>query len=106
LASFAVLLAEKFVPGMRVESWVTALWVALSLGFLNVTLRPLLLFVAIPVNFLTMGLFTLVINAGLLLLVGRFVPGFHLESFWSALLCGIVLSLLGWFFSFIDPKTP
>lgn len=105
LASIAVLVTEKVVPGMRVESWITALWVAFALGILNVTLRPLLLFIAIPINFLSMGLFTLVINAGILLLIGRFVPGFHLESFWSALLCGMVLSLLGWFFSFLEPKT-
>jgi len=103
-ATLSVLISERLVPGMRVESLATAIWIALSLGILNVTLRPLLLFVALPVNFLTMGLFTLVINALILLLVGRIVPGFYLDSFWSALLCGVVLSLLNWFFSFLEPR--
>lgn len=103
LSTVAILVAQKIVPGVSVDSWLTALTVAIVLGIINITIKPLLNILAFPINFLTLGLFSLVINAALLLLVAAIVPGFALASFWTAFVCAIVLAVINWFFSFIAP---
>ena len=67
--------------------------VCLVIGFINVFIRPLLEFISMPITFLTLGLFSFVVNALLLMLAGAIAPGFEVSGFWSALFGSIVLSL-------------
>ncbi len=74
-----------------------ALWLALLLGILNVLLKPLLILITLPINILTLGLFTFVINALLVLLASSVIKGFAVSGFWTAMLFSIVLSLISYF---------
>ena len=92
----AVLLAAYVVPGFAVTSFYTAVIVALILGILNITIKPLLVLLTLPLNLLTLGLFTLVINALLLWFIASFVQGFSVSGFIPALLGGLVIAVVGW----------
>ncbi len=93
---FAVLLAAYFVPGFHVESFYTAVLVALALGVLNITLRPILTILTLPLTIITLGLFSFVINAGLILLISSFVKGFSVDGFLPALFGGALIAVVGW----------
>ena len=69
---------------------------ALVLGVLNITIKPILIILTLPLNILTLGLFTLVINAALLWLIATFVAGFTIDGFVPALLGGLVIALVSW----------
>ncbi len=97
----AVLIAAYLIPGVRIASFFTALWVALFLGIVNVLLRPILILITLPINILTLGLFTFVINAALILLASYFVKGFQVAGFWWALAYGIVLSIVHYLLNLI-----
>lgn len=90
----AVLLTAWLLPGVHVEQFTTALMVAIALAILNTFLRPLFIFLTIPVTILTLGFFLLVINALIILLVASFVPGFTVDGFWWALLFSVILSII------------
>ncbi len=90
----AVLIAAYLIPGVRVASFFTAIWVALFLGIVNVLLKPILILITLPINILTLGLFTFVINAVLILLASYFIKGFQVAGFWWALIYSIVLSIV------------
>ena len=85
------------MPGVHVDSFVTALVVALVLGIVNAFLKPVLIILTLPITILTLGLFTLVLNALLILLVSKIVPGFSVDGFLWALIFGIVLSIANTF---------
>src|SRR6185369_16570508 len=91
----AVLLAAYVVPGFVITGFYTALIVALILGILNITIKPLLLILTLPLNVITLGLFTFVINAVLLWFIASFVDGFQ-ATFVAALLGGIVIAVVNW----------
>lgn len=97
LNSLSVLIAAYILPGVKVDGYFTALVVAVILGIVNTVVKPILLLVTLPINILTLGLFTFVINALLILLVGSIVPGFTVAGFWVALLFSLVLSLINSF---------
>lgn len=92
-----VFVSAYILPGVKVDSFVTALVVAVVLGIVNAILKPILVLLTLPINLLTLGLFSLVINAVLILLVTAMVPGFTVAGFWTALVFSVVLSLVGWF---------
>ncbi|MFA5932846.1 MAG: phage holin family protein [Microgenomates group bacterium] len=83
--------------GVHVDNFLTALVLAVVLGIINAILKPILLLLTLPINVLSLGLFTLIINAALIMLATVFVPGFRVDSFWWAVIFGMVLSLLNWF---------
>ena len=93
ISAVLILVLANVLPGIAVASFVTALVVAVVLGLVNAIIRPILLILTLPINILTLGLFTFVINALMVLLVASFVPGFSVASFWWALLFSIILSL-------------
>jgi len=82
----------KILPGVYVQNWTQALWVAAVLAVLNAFLKPFLVFLTLPATVITMGLFLLVINAVIIMLAAYFVNGFRVGGFWYALLFSIVLS--------------
>ena len=77
LSTIAVFVTAHILPGVRVEGWGTALAVAVVLAIVNAFIRPLLLILTLPLNILTLGLFTFVIIALMVMLVSAIVPGFH-----------------------------
>lgn len=87
----ALLLVSRVVEGIRVESFIVALAAALILGIVNAIIRPVLLILTLPINLITLGLFTFIINAALLLLVASVVEGFIIEGFASALIAALIL---------------
>lgn len=98
LISALVILGIAYVlPGIHVTDFTTALITALVMGIINAFLKPVLVILTLPINLLTLGLFTLVINALLVLLVDKIVPGFSVDGFIWALIFSIVLSFLNSF---------
>lgn len=92
--ALAVLVTALVLPGVSVAGFISALLFALVLGLLNIFIKPLLLLLTLPINILTLGLFTLVINALLIMLAAAIVPGFRVDGFLWALVFGIVLSVI------------
>ncbi len=97
LSTLAVFVTTQIVPGSHVNSVTTAFIVAIVLGIINAFIRPILLILTLPINILTLGLFTLVIMALCSLLASAIVPGFHLDGFWWAMLFAVVLAVINSF---------
>lgn len=98
---FALLLAAYLIPGFVVDSFYTAAIVALILGVINITLKPLILLIALPLQILTLGLFTFVVNAAFLFFVASFIEGFSLagtiaEQFTAAFLGALLITAVLW----------
>ena len=91
IMAVAILLSAYILPGVKVDSFLSAVLLAALLALLNVTLKPLLIILTIPVTFLTLGFFLLVINALVILVADAILPGFHVAGFWTALFFSIVL---------------
>lgn len=94
LNAVALIFTAYLVPGIEVKSFGAALIAALVLGILNAVIRPLLLFLTLPINFFTLGLFTLVINGFMLFLVAKLVSGFVVTGFFSAVIGALVLAVV------------
>jgi putative membrane protein len=94
IGTVAVLVATTILPGIHYDAWTDLVAATLLLGILNSVLRPLLLLLSLPLLILTLGLFTLIINAGMLYLVHLIVPGFHVNGFGSALLGALIISVI------------
>lgn len=93
---FALLLATQLITGFVVESLYAAAIVALVLGVINITLKPLVLLIALPIQIVTLGLFTLVVNALFLLFIASFVEGFAVAGFVPAFLGGLLTAAILW----------
>lgn len=106
LSALAVIITAYLLPenAIFVQSFFVALIVALVLGFLNTIIKPLLIVLTLPIEVLTLGLFTFVINAGLVLLASQLIRGFYVKSFWWALLFSLVLSLVSGAINYFEPK--
>jgi putative membrane protein len=92
------------LPGIHILTYWTAIVVALVLAALNAFVRPILIFLTLPATLVTFGLFLFVINAGIILLDAYFVKGFHIDSFWWALLFSILLSVILSFFDGLEKQ--
>ena len=90
------MIAAYVIPGITVRSFFSALWVALFLGIVNMLLRPFLILITLPINILTLGLFTFVINGVIILLASSIVKGFQVSGFWIAVLFSIMLSIINY----------
>jgi putative membrane protein len=97
LSAIAVFVTAHILPGARVEGFGTAVVVAVVLGFVNAFIRPIILLLTLPINVLTLGLFTFVIMALIVLGVSAIVPGFHVNGFWWALAFALVLAVINAF---------
>jgi len=95
----AILIASHVIPGIFVRDFFSAFAAAALLGVLNVLLRPLLLLLTLPLNILTLGLFTFIINAFLLMMVSGVVSGFVVRSFGAAVLGAVIISVVGLLFN-------
>src|SRR5680860_168134 len=93
LTAAAVLIIAHFLPGVSVENYTSALIVAVVLGLLRVTVKPILVILTLPVTIITLGLFLLVINALIIMLADNLIDGFYISGFWIALLFSLILAL-------------
>jgi len=87
--------AAQVVPGVSFASPATLLLAALLLGVVNAIVRPILFILTLPVTILTLGIFLLILNAGMVALVAWFVPGFHLADFRAAFLTWLIVWVVG-----------
>ena len=105
ISALAVLITALTLDGVTVQPWWWAVIVAIVLGFVNSWIRPIVKFMALPVNILTLGLFTFFINALMVMLCSWLIgPHFEVASFWWALAFSVVLTLVSWLLHLFFPS--
>lgn len=102
LNGLALLLVAAIVEGIHLQGFGTAILAALLLGLINTFIRPLLVLLTLPLTVLTLGLFTLIINAVTFGLTAWLLPGFTVSGFWAAFWGALLLSLINWGFSLLS----
>ena len=93
IAALAYGLAN-IIPGVHIETFGTAIIVAIVLSLLNFFVKPILIILTLPITILTLGLFLLVINTLIILMDSKFVHGFRVDGFWAAFWFGLALSIV------------
>lgn len=99
--TLAIVITAYLLPGVRLSGFGAALIAALVLGLINTFIRPVLLLLTLPLNILTLGLLTFVINALLIMLTSAIVSGFSVSGFWWALLFSLVLAVVNFLLNVI-----
>lgn len=94
----------SILPGIYFQNFYAALIAALALGIVNALIKPLIVVLTLPVNLLTLGLFTFIINGAMFWFVSTFVKGFYLAGFWTAFWAALIFSLVSAVISWIDHK--
>jgi putative membrane protein len=94
LTAVVVVVLSKILPGVSVDGYVSAIIVAVVLALLRLIVRPVLIFLTLPVTIITLGLFLLFINAFIIMMADYFVDGFDVRNIWWALLFSLLLSFL------------
>lgn len=97
ISALAIFAVGNFLPGIHVADYMTALWAALALGILNAVIRPVLLLLTLPINFITLGLFTFILNGFMFWSATKFVSDFNVDSFWWAVLGALLVSAISTF---------
>lgn len=92
----SIIVTAYVVDGIQVDGFWSAFLAAAALGILNAFFRPIILILTLPINVLTMGLFTFVINALLLRMASGVITGFHVQGFWSAVFGALLISVVSW----------
>jgi putative membrane protein len=101
----AILIISYLFPQvMKTEGFMAALVAAFVLGIVNAVLRPVLVFLTLPITLLTLGIFLLVINGLMLWVASSLVPGFKVNGFWGAVLGSVLISVVSWVLSWILPS--
>ncbi len=100
----SLLLISNFVEGIRLGGWWSAIITVVVLGIVNALIRPLILILTLPVNILTLGLFTFVINALMFWFASSIVKGFEVDGFWPAFWGALFFSIASWVISAIVSK--
>lgn len=106
LSALAIIITAYLLPAdaIYVKSFFVALVVAVVLGFLNTIIRPILIILTLPIEIMTLGLFTFFINAGLVMLTSLIVSGFHVQSFWWAMAFSLVLFFVNGVLHLFEPS--
>ena len=94
--TLAILLASHLITGIQASGFGSAFFAAAILGILNAFFRPILILLTLPINILTLGLFTFVINAIMLMMVSGVITGFTVRGFGPALLGSLLISVVSW----------
>ena len=101
----AIMFASYVMDGIQVKGFLSALFAAAALGILNAFFRPILIVLTLPINILSLGLFTFIINAVLLKMASGVISGFEVYGFWSAVFGSLLISIVSWILnSFINEK--
>ncbi|MDH4206067.1 MAG: phage holin family protein, partial [Desulfobacteraceae bacterium] len=96
ILTFSIIATSYLIDGIQVSGFLSAFFAAAILGILNAFFRPILLILTLPVNILSLGLFTFVINAIVLMMVSGVISGFEVYGFWSAVFGSLLISLVSW----------
>jgi len=105
ILTVAIVVTSYLSGGIYVSGFFSAFFAAAILGILNAFFRPLLILLTLPLNILTLGLFTFVINAIMLMMASGVIPGFEVHGFWSAVFGSLLISIISWFLtSFIGKR--
>jgi len=91
--SLIIMFVGWIVPGITISNFIAALIASIAIAFVNMVIKPVLIFLTLPINILTLGLFVLVINALLFMFVAYLIPGVEVNGFWSAFLGALILSI-------------
>ena len=100
----AFYLASLIFPSIQVDSPMTFLWAGLILGLVNLLVRPIILLLALPLNLITLGIFTLVINTWMVMLTSFVLPGLDINGFWIALATSVIISMANGFLKALYKK--
>jgi putative membrane protein len=101
----SITVASYLIDGIHVSGFFSAFFAAATLGILNAFLRPVILLLTLPLNILTLGLFTFVINALMLHMASSVISGFEVHGFWAAVFGSLVISIVSWLASsFINER--
>ena len=105
ICSVSLAVAAWMIQGITIRNGWVLLFAALVVGFLNAFLRPILILLTLPLNILTLGFFTFVINAAMILFTAKIVGGFSVDGFWTAFLAAIVMSIVGFLLNIFFTET-
>ena len=101
----AIIFTSYLLDGIRVSGFLSAFFAAAALGILNALFRPILLLLTLPINVLTLGFFTFVINALMLKMASGVIAGFDVYGFWSAVIGSLIISVISWLLnSFVSER--
>jgi len=101
----SIIMASYLLEGIHISGFFSAFFAAAALGILNALFRPVLLLLTLPINVLTLGLFTFVINALMLKMASGIIPGFEVHGFWTAVIGSLIISVISWLLnSFISDR--
>ena len=105
ILTVAIIIASYLLEGIHIEGFFSAFFAAAILGILNTMLRPILIILTLPINILTFGFFTFIINALMLKLASGVIPGFEVHGFWTAVFGALIIGLVSWLLnSFISDR--
>lgn len=94
ILALAIYIASYIIPGVTINSTSTLFVVSIVLGLINTFVKPVLVILTIPLTIITLGIFLLILNGILILLVGNIVPGFYVSSLFTAIIFSIVVSII------------
>jgi len=101
----SIIMASYLLEGIHISGFFSAFFAAAALGILNALFRPVLLILTLPINVLTLGLFTFIINALMLKMASGIIPGFEVHGFWTAVIGSLIISVISWLLnSFISDR--
>lgn len=102
IAAIGLWIATRWVSGIRIDDATTLVLAGVLLGVVNAVVRPIAVVLTFPITILTLGLFLLVVNTGMVALVAAILPGFHISGgFWSAFLTAVIVGITGWLGSWL-----
>jgi len=105
ILTVSIIIASYLLEGIRISSFFSAFFAAAALGILNALFRPILLILTLPINVLTLGLFTFIINALMLKMASGVISGFEVQGFWTAVIGSLIISVISWLLnSFISDR--
>jgi putative membrane protein len=105
LSALALMLVAYVIPGIELSNFYIALITAVIIGLLNVFIRPILVLITLPINIITLGLFTFVLNALLFWFAASFIDGFSVSGFWAAFFGALVFSVISSILSNLAKKS-
>ena len=101
----AILFTSYIIDGIYVSGFISAFFTAAALGILNMFFRPILIILTLPINIMTLGLFTFIINALMLKMASGLIPGFHVSGFWAAVFGALLISAANWLLNSVIEDT-
>ena len=105
ILTIAIIVASYLLEGIHISGFFSAFFAAAILGILNALFRPILIVLTLPINILTLGLFTFIINALMLKMASGVIPGFEVHGFWTAVFGSLIISIVSWLLnSFISDR--